>query len=219
MNKKSWIAVAGALLGGLLYRLRGGLFKTLAQRADWEWGGRQPTQLMRLIWAVPTGLLLFFGTTPDTEMWYRALLCIVMVFASMALLGHGAHMVFDISYWKERWAKGEKINVTEIHTGFWLPYLFGGSPDSSWSNTRYIAYSFIGMGVTGILRNAITMAPFWVMMPWFALWYTLFGTTHASCYLLGEYFPKPKDYNRVEVGEFLVGASTWLFIVDVLYLN
>lgn len=219
MNRKAWLAAVGALFGGLLYRLRGGWFSNLSRRYGWEWGGKQRTQTMRLIWSVPTGLLLFFGTTPDTEMWYRAIFCIAMVFASLALLGHGAHMVFNMSYWNERWKRGEQVNVTEIHTGFWLPRLFGGIPDPSWSNSRLIGYNLIGMGFTGVLRNAIAMAPFWVMAPWFALSYTLYGVTHALCYLVGEYLPRPKDYDGGEVAEFLVGASTWFFIIHVLYVK
>ena len=68
----AWAFLA-AIVGGVLYRLRGGWFSILS-------GWKQKTQLMRLIWSVPTGLLLFYLAGGP---WYIAPLLVVSVFASM----------------------------------------------------------------------------------------------------------------------------------------
>lgn len=204
--------ILAGIFFGLLYRLRGGWFSNLSRRYGWEWGGKQRTQTMRLIWSVPVGLLLWYGTTPDSEMWYRAILCIAFVFASLALWGHGAHMVSTMSYWKEMWLRGEKVNTTELLTEWWLPKLFGGTPDPTWTDAKLIPYSLLGMTFIGLVRNFTAMLPFVVLAPSLALWFTLLGGTHGLLYLLGEYTPRPKDYHGSMVAEFYVGATTGAFL-------
>lgn len=173
---------------------------------------------MRLLWSLPTGLLLWFAMTPDTEMWYRAILLTVFVFASLALLGHGAHMVYDLNEYRKRFYTDEyKANPAksslEFVTQGWLPKLFGGMPDHTWSDNKLILFNFTGMTVIGTLRHMIVVLPFCVMAPWFAFWYVVLGATHAGWYLLGELTPRPKDYLGSEVAEFYVGFTTWLFII------
>jgi hypothetical protein len=213
------VVLAGFVVFGLLYRLRGGWFSNLSRRYGWEWGGKQRTVLMRLIWSIPVGTMLWYGTTPDSEMWYRALLCIGFVFASMALWGHGAHMVFTITEWQQGWLRGAKIETTELLTSWWLPKLFGGTPDPSWTNAQLIPYNLAGMTFIGLVRNLTTMMPFVILAPQMALWYTLLGGTHGLLYLLGEYTPRPKDYTGGEVAEFYVGGTSGAFLVWWLFTS
>jgi hypothetical protein len=212
------VVLAGFVVFGLLYRLRGGWFSNLSRRYGWEWGGKQRTQTMRLIWAVPVGVMLWYGTTPDSEMWYRAFLCIGFVFASLALWGHGAHMVFTITEWQQRWLRGENVGTTEFLTSWWLPKLFGGLPDPSWTDAKLIPYNLAGMTFIGLVRNLTAMMPFVILAPQMALWYTLLGGTHGLLYLLGEYTPRPKDYTGGEVAEFYVGGTSGAFLVWWLFI-
>lgn len=205
-----------APIGGILYRIRGG------------WGKKKylggSTHLARLVWSIPTGFLLFYGTTPDTTMWYRVFLCIGAVWASMALYGHGAHMIFDMRYWTLRWAKGDKVNVTENLTSWWLPKLFGGSPDVTWNNNDLVRYNLLGMSTIGVVRNFTAVLPIILLAPMFVLIYTLAGLLHGPVYWLGQ---KLQDwfglmFNGSEVegpewGEFLVGFHTYAIIGAYFY--
>jgi len=188
-----------AALGGTLYRLRGGWLKH-------EWLGGS-THLARLLWwVIPTSLLLFFGTTPDAA-WYRILLIGLFVWASIALYGHGAHMIFSFNYWLTT-----KRQTTELLTEFWLPRVFGGVPDETWNETKFVAYNLVGMSFIGLVRNLTMMLPFVILAPFLALWFTLLGATHGFLYWLGEVLPKPEGIHGVSVAEVLVGATTWGFL-------
>jgi len=205
----------GAIFGGLLHRLRGGWFSNIARRYGWKWGASQRTQLMRLIWSLPTGFLLWFAMTPDTEMWYRGFLLSAFVFASMALWGHGAHMIYDIKEYRKRFDDpnfNEKGSI-EFATQWWLPKLFGGMPNRTWSDNKIILFNFTGMTFIGFVRHLTVVLPFCIMAPWFAFWYVILGFLYAGWYVLGELTPRPKDYTGGEVAEFYVGFTTWLFIL------
>ncbi len=54
------MSIIAAVVGGILYRLRGGWFSNLARSIGWTWAGRQRTQTMRLIWSLPTALLIVY---------------------------------------------------------------------------------------------------------------------------------------------------------------
>lgn len=82
-------AILAAVVGGILYRLRGGWFSNISRAIGWEWGGKQRTQTMRLIWSLPSALLIvYLASLPS---WQIAALT-VSFFASMALIGNGDYL-------------------------------------------------------------------------------------------------------------------------------
>ena len=199
------ITIAAAVAGGALYRLRGGWFSNLARRYGWEWGGKQRTQTMRAIWSVPTACL--FALTLGLS-WPIALALVVSTFAGLAVLGHGAHMVFDSAYYVEQVPTKGK---TEILTGFWLPALFGGIPDPTWSHARVAAYNMIGMSSIGLARNIITAAPLaFAGEPIAAAIYAASGLLHGPLYWLGW-----RINGTSHTSEVLVGAASYALIVNL----
>lgn len=82
--------VAAAIVGSLVYRLRGGWFSNISRSIGWEWGGKQRTQTMRMIWAVPTSVLMWLAST-DAPAWTIAPL-IVTNFTALALFGTGQYL-------------------------------------------------------------------------------------------------------------------------------
>lgn len=199
------ITFAAAIVGGALYRLRGGWFSNLARRHGWEWGGKQRTQTMRAIWSIPTACL--FTLTLGLS-WPVALALVVSTFAGLALLGHGAHMVFDSAYYVTRVPDKGK---TEILTGFWLPAVFGGLPVSTWSHSRVAAYNMIGMSTIGLARNIITAAPLaFAGEPFAAAIYAASGLLHGPLYWAGW-----RINGTSHTSEVLVGAMSWGLIVNL----
>jgi len=83
------IALLAAAVGGILYRLRGGWFSNIARSIGWTWAGRQRTQTMRLIWSLPSALLIVYLMSLPS--WQIAALT-VSFFASMALIGNGDYL-------------------------------------------------------------------------------------------------------------------------------
>lgn len=188
----AWAFLA-AVIGGALYRLRGGWFSILT-------GLRQKTQLMRLIWSLPTGLLLFYLAGGP---WYIAPLLVVSVFASMALYGHGAHMIFDskqfIAFSKHK---------TELLTEWWLPQVFGGIPDTTWPHSKVTAYNLAGMSFIGLVRNTTAILPLATINDLGAIVYALTGILHGPLYWSGH-----RIGGGYDTGEVLVGAVTWASII------
>jgi hypothetical protein len=185
--------ILAAIVGGILYRLRGGWFSQLS-------GLRQKTQLMRAIWSVPTGLLLYFLAGGP---WYMAPLLIVSVFASLALYGHGAHMVYDA---KQFVALSK--NKTELLTEWWLPQVFGGIQDASWPHWKVTAYNLAGMSFIGLVRNTTAIVPLSAVNEWDALAFALLGLLHGPLYWAGY-----RINGTSHTSEVLVGAVTWASIV------
>ena len=197
------LTIASAAIGGALYRLRGGWFSNLSRRYGWEWGGKQRTQTMRAIWSIPTAGL--FAWTLGLS-WLVALELVVSTFAGLALLGHGAHMVFDAQKFVDH-SKGK----TELLTGFWLPAVFGGIPDSTWHHSRVTAYNLIGMSTIGLARNIVTAAPLaFAGEPIAAATYAASGLMHGPLYWLGY-----RINGKGETSEVFVGAASWALIINL----
>lgn len=76
------LTVLAAVLGSLFYRLRGGWFSQLS-------GWKQKTQLMRMLWAVPTASLTVWAS--GAPIWVLPLL-VVTVFTAQALFGTGQYL-------------------------------------------------------------------------------------------------------------------------------
>lgn len=188
------IALAAALAGGALYRLRGGALKA------W-WPGIGSTA-GRLLWVVPTAALiaLLAGTG-----WLTFGLLIVSVLAS-ASLGHGAHMIFDTRLYHV--IGGPR---TELLTRWWLPYIFQGEPKASWADDEVTAYNMTGMSAIGFVRNLIALLPLIAVAPAAVVAYAGTGLAHGPLYWLGW-----KITPDIRAAEVLVGAFSWLTIVVVL---
>lgn len=195
------LTVLAAVIGGILYRLRGGWFSNLSRQFGWEWGGKQRTQTMRLIWALPTGLL--FPLLCGDLSWWAYPAMPIAVFASVALWGHGAHMVFDNKQFIA-FSNPKTENLTE----WWLPQAFGGIPELAWPAWKITAYNLAGMSFIGLVRNLTAIAPLSAVNEWGALIYVLTGLLHGPLYWLGWKIEPTQD-----TGEILVGATTWAFIV------
>lgn len=196
-----WV-IAAAIIGGILYRLRGGWFSVLSRKYGWEWGGKQRTQTMRLIWALPTGLL--FPLLCGDLSWWAIPAMPIAVFASVALWGHGAHMIFDTQYFIDK-----STQKTELLTWWWLPYAFGGIPDATWPHWKAAAYNLAGMSFIGLVRNTTAVLPLFVTHPVGAFIYALTGLMHGPLYWAGW---RIKDG---ETSEVLIGAFTWASILII----
>lgn len=210
--------ILAAIIGGILNRLRGGAFsninRAIAARLEaagntgrlyklTSWLSRQRTQIMRLIWSIPTAAL--FAWTLGLS-WLVTLELAVSTFVGLAALGHGAHMVFDSRHFIEN-SKGK----TELLTGFWLPAVFGGIPDSTWSHSRVTAYNLVGMSTTGLARDIITAAPLaFAGEPIAAAIYAASGLMHGPFYWLGWRIRGTQD-----TGEIVVGAASYALIVNL----
>lgn len=204
-----FILITLACIGGLLNRLRGGLFSNISRDIGWEWGGKQRTTTMRLIWAVPTGLLLWLLTTGTSD-WWMLLSLVVSCFAGYALLGHGGHMVFGVDEWVKQWKTN--ANLTEITTEFWLPALFGGRPQPGWTIARVTLFHVLGMGFIGLLRSTIFMLPLLLSGTHFygSLALALSGSLLGLLYWLGW------SLKDGETSEVIVGAFYWATFYLVL---
>lgn len=192
------LTALAAIIGALLYRLRGGWLKTLT--------GTHSTQLCRVAWAVPTGLLMWWLS--DTPGWVGAGL-VLSVALSMALIGHGAHMIMS----PDMLANG-KFEKTELLTEWWIPNVFGGSPDPTWLETRpqdLALYSIVGMSFIGLIRNALAIFPLFWFAPIPATVYAISGLSHGPLYWLG--WQVSED---ITAPELLVGGVTWMTILLLL---
>lgn len=203
------IPVALFCIGAILNRLRGGLFSNLAREAGWEWGGKQRTTTMRLIWAIPTGVLLWVLTGFEHWMWAAF---IASSFAGYAMLGHGAHMVYDMEMIRGLWRDRPNDPQTELTTR-WLPILFNDeSPNALWPENRIVLYHLIGMSFIGLLRSAIMLSPIWWTEATFAgsLALVLSGSLLGPLYWLGY------RVQGGETSELLAGGFYWLTFYLVL---
>lgn len=202
------LVLAGAV-GGVLYRLRGGALKTWLRSlklspADpfllrWfvQWAA-DSTQLSRLVWAAPTAVLV--AELVDVDAWWLGSALGASVFLSMALLGHGAHMVFGPAYWRLADRRS-----SEVVTG-WLAALFG-APAPDWGELEVDLFNAIGMSTIGVVRNAIAIAPAAIVAPLPAALYILAGASHGPLYWLGW-----RVTPDICAGEVLVGASSWVVL-------
>lgn len=209
-----FIGVGLGLIGALLYRVRGGLLDA------YIWNS---TQLARLIWAGPTAILVWYGTTPyasTSEIPYANLVLLVLsFFGSLALFGHGAHMVFDFDLWKAQWLKGNKPDDTEMLTSWWLPDAFGGKPNALWQDDDFIRYHMYGMGFIGVVRNGLAIFPILLINPFVAIVYTLSGLLHGSVYYMGWQIPpiKPLSTLGSQNAELFIGFLSWGLLGVLLY--
>ena len=194
------IAAIAALVGAVLYRSRGGMWRDITGAQQWYNG----THMMRAIWSLPTAGLIY--ALAGGPLWLLGAL-FVSVFLSMALIGHGAHMMFDAQ--KNIDGRGTK---TELLTDWWIPDVFGGVPDAAWDHSKITAYNMAGMSFIGVCRNALAALPLIVAAPWFVALYALTGALHGPAYWAGWRLPNASSAN----GEYIVGGLSWFAIAILL---
>lgn len=198
------ITVILGVIGALLNRLRGGWFKELTDGGKQWWNGSVAS---KLVWAIPTGLLLFFLTTPDTNFWYRSILLVISSFAAWALFGSGAHSIMNKYMWIRMWATGSKAEDYENFT-FWLPLVM--SPPTRYSSEEYFwQYHIIGKSTEGVVRMFVTILPICILAPAESLWIVLSGVAWGPLYWASW---QVSDTRGWPIGELLTGGWTWLII-------
>ncbi len=162
------------------------------------------TQLARLTWSLPTAVLVYLaaGDLP----WWSIPALTVSFFAGLALLGHGAHMIYDNVLFLT-----QSKNKTEALTFLW-PKIFG-TPDLTWSDQKVYAYNLTGMGFISLVRNAIGALPLFFLGHWVqGAAYAAFGSLAGFAYLAGWKSPWPS----VRAGEAILGAANWAALVLLL---
>ena len=179
-----------ALAGGLLYRQRGGALELPIG-----------TQGARLLWAVPTGVLV----AGLAGAWWLAPIVAGTTFAGL-LLGHAAH---------QRSGEGVEHEPADYRqdtplTG-WLEQAFGPY-DRDWPAWRKELWHYGGMTTVEVTRVALIVAPALAFDPGLA-WAILGGLFPA--YYLG--WRTPSDVPQLEQGtavsEFLTGLVIFLTII------
>lgn len=189
-----------AIIGGAIYRLRGGPLKDYFPEVF-------GTQLSRLAWAVPTAAVAWgAGALP----YYMGVSLVLSVFLGLALIGHGAHMVTGAKQWRVTRTVLVHPNETELVT-FWLPAVFGGTPTMDWSDRRIEAYEVIGMATCGLVRHAITFAPLFWGHSTAAVICIVAGLIHGPLYWAAH-----RVGGDSRLGEWFIGASTWLVVIATL---
>lgn len=206
-----FIGVGLGLIGALLYRVRGGLLDA------YIWNS---TQLARLIWAGPTAILVWYGTTPyasTSEIPYANLVLLVLsFFGSCAFFGSGAHSVMDKALWDEQWLKGNKPDDVENYTSWWLPDLFGGKPNIHWLEEDLIRYHMFGKSTEGIVRNALAIFPIIIINPFVALIFIGSGILWGPLFNVA-WKMNSKELSGWNIGELFCGFISWFVLGFFLY--
>lgn len=104
-----------ALIGALLYRLRGGWLKDLV--APFKIG----TQVSRLVWAIPTAALM---TEISHAPWWFALPLIVTNFTALALFGTGQYLKDVPLYATPDWLGLARNSLASILLVLYSPVMF-----------------------------------------------------------------------------------------------
>lgn len=196
------------IVGSLLNRLRGGWFKSLTAGEHW-WNG---SIACKLLWAIPTGILLFVLTTPDTNMWYRIVLLVLSSYCAWAFWGSGAHSIMSKYLWVRLWETGGKAEITENYS-FWLPWVID-PPTRDSPEEDFWVYHMTGKSVEGIVRMATTVLPICILAPEESLWVVLSGVVWGPLFWASWQF---SDTDGWKIGEILTGWWTW-FIIGFVFL-
>lgn len=178
--------IMGAV-GAALYWVRG---------RGWSWG----TTVNRLIWSVPTGLLI--GLLSDAPL-YMVPVCILTSFLALIASGHSAHM----GAYREIPTPGDG-EWTEKPTR-WLPRFV--------DRTKHLAlYNAIGLTVIGLVRLFIMMLPVLYWQPE-ALYALAAAPLHAASYFLGWFiYERSKKSEPLVWAELIWGAVQWATLVFIL---
>lgn len=189
------LAVLAAPIGAVLYRLRGGWFTDLT--------GIKSTHIMRLIWALPTSLLIYLQMS-DGLSWWQVPALAAAVWASLSLWGHGAHMIMgDYKQWLAFAQKTENL------TDWWLPQLMGW-PKEEWPVWKLDLYQILGMGFIGFVRHLTMFVPIANSRETETAAFALLGLLHGPLY-----WASWRIGWKSQGGECFVGALMWSGIILV----
>lgn len=196
-------SIALAFIGGFLYRIRGGLFEVSLFGST--------TQVRRFIWVAPTTFFTMVMVTQHhkldaLELAGLTFSLFIAHYLSLVLFGHGAHMVD--AYSSKFLSKNKTENLT-----FWLPWAFGGIPNSTWSDQKTDQYNVVGMNTIGQVRHLLQIVPLWLFigfLPGYAV-YAIVGASHGLYYWLSWKLRKGS-----QGGEWFVGALTWFSIFNFI---
>jgi hypothetical protein len=189
----------GAVLGALLYRERG--------------LGRWNTTIGRLIWAVPTGLLIAaisWSHTSSTDPLMFGVLALTLIaahFLTMVISGHGAH--FDMG-------RLDPAAYGEAQRNERLTFFLPAPPVTAPLATRWLVDA-LGMAIIGLGRGILICLPLITIMPVAFLLalvaaHAFQPVTYSAGWLLHERFPdRLKD--PIAVSELLTGAVIWGVLV------
>lgn len=172
-----------AMAGGLLYRQRGGALELGIG-----------TQGARLVWAVPTGVLV----AGLAGAWWLVPIVTGTAFASQ-MLAHAAHQRSGVGLEREP----DTYRQTTPLTG-WLVAAFGPY-DTAWPAWRKELWHYAGSSTVEVVRAALIVGPALALDPGLG-WAILAGLFPA--YGLGWRIPSdlPELQQGSEVAEFLTGA-------------
>lgn len=173
------------IIGGILYRIRGG------------WLPTGSTTLARLIWVIPTSILLSLVVHFTFINFFIVLIfSIIACWIAYAVIGHSAHMTMG-QLPPEQWSPADG-NFTEIVT-FWLPKIMKRE------NNR-VLYDMIGMSFIGFCRGLLISLPLVYFNP-LTLLFAPIGLLHGPVYYLSW-----KIGPKTEGGEVATGFYTWFII-------
>lgn len=200
------------VLGFYTNRIRGGLWK------DFFMGS---TQGVRFVWSFVFASVVFIGTTPaitfsEVGPW-RFFLLVFTGFMSWAMFGSGAHSILDLAQWRKAWLRDMYPDDTEIYTQ-WLPRVFGGHPDLSWSESKFLLYHITGKGVEGVLRNVIAISPCIFLSPHMAGTYIVAGTLWGFLFYIADMMPTSWSVRGWTLGEGLTGFLQFFVLGVLLYV-
>ena len=179
-----------AMTGGLIYRQRGGAL-------DLPIG----TQGARLLWAVPTGLLV----AGVAGVWWLAPIVAASSFGGL-LLSHAAHQRSGDDLDHEPAGYREETPLTS-----WLEPVFGPY-DRAWPAERKELWHYAGMATIEVTRIALIVAPALAFDPSLA-WAILGGLFPA--YFIGWRTPSgvPELEQGTAASEFMTGVVVYLSIL------
>lgn len=176
-------AIAG-IIGAALYWVRG---------RGWPWG----TTVNRLIWGIPTGLLIGFLSGAPLY-----LVPVLMLTSTLALIvtGHSAHM----GAYRSIPTPGDG-EWSETATHWWLPSII--------NRERHLAlYNAVGLTAIGLMRLLVMILP----LLWFDLYSLLLllaAPFHTVSYFVGWYvFDRTGRSEPLAWCELLWGYTQWAAI-------
>lgn len=184
--------ILAALIGGFLYRLRGGGFVHTGR-----------TQLARAFWA-PTGALVAW--LAGAPLWAVAA-ALVPAFLSTSLIGHAGHQDMGTVKSTDPWAPkdGEMFEWVTAP----LSVIFG-------KESGYLA-DILGLAMIGAVRAAMIVAvpAYWTPDILWAV--PTFAVLHPLAYALARelYAIRPWGPDHLGYAEVLTGAAFWSMVVGI----
>lgn len=194
-----WLAlIAGALIGGLAYRIRGGLFNT-----GHPWG--------RLAFAVPLSVVLVLPLVSMGLLTFVGMLAAALVAVYFInVLGHGTYM--DLGRNPNGYLDDPEVPIS------WLI----GNEKQGWSRAKRFQHNFLGLLIKGVALGIVVGGPLIFLSG--DLMYMTFILGAASmpvCYLAAWNIPSTiKNFEQgPALGEALYGGTLGVCAVSPLLFS